>query len=168
MKSELTHVFLAVLMLIGVSTYSQNFDLPEPNKKLLRTAYQDDKESKDIIYHYLIQNYRPTSERTNVQKVDYGEFPICAFEQTFEYGIKFTTENCREAGGISMSLELPKISEKEVKVWIEKIYDADLTEIENEWYENKNTYGPIGGGAGCHYELKYNINKWIIDIYCGC
>lgn len=168
MKNPLTHILLIILMLTGNSSCGQNFELVKPNKENLRTAYQNDKNGNDIIYHYLIQSYKPTSEKINIQKLDYGEFQICAFEQTFENGIKFSTESCIEASGIRIGLELPKISEQKVKSWIEKIYDADLTEIQNEWYEGKNIYGPVGEEAGCYYELKSENNKWIVAIYCGC
>jgi len=168
MKRGLNNILLIALMLIGAYSYGQNFKLINPKKDDLRKAYENDKDGNEIIYYYLIQNYKPTSEKTNIQKIEYGEFNICAFDQTFEYGIKFSMDSCQEEGGINMGLELPKISEEKVKLWIEKIYDTDLSQIPNEWYKGKNTYGPVGEGAGCYYELKSGDDKWIINIYCGC
>jgi len=168
MEKVLKNILLITLVLIGVSSYGQNFKLIDPKKDDLREAYENDKDGNDIIYYYLIQNYKPVSEKNNIKKIDYGEFNICAFDQTFEYGIKFSTDSCQEAGGINMVLELPKISEETVKLWIEKIYDTDSSQIPNEWYKGKNTYGPVDEGAGCYYELKSGDNKWIINIYCGC
>jgi len=165
-KAHLKNI-LFLLLMVNIAC-SQDFELVDPNISELRDAFQNDEARNDIVYQYLIKNYKTVSEKTNIQKLDYDNTQVCAFEQSFEYNIKFSLENCQEAGGINMTLELPKIEEQKIKSWIEKIYGADLTDIPNEWYDGKNTYGPVGGEAGCYYELKAANNKWVITIYCGC
>ena len=168
MRNPISYLIFFIIVSVGHYSTGQNLELAEPNKNELREAYQNDKNGFDIIYHYLVKNYKSTSEKTKIRRLDYDEFKICAFEQEFEHGIKFSTESCQEAGGISIKLEFPKIGKQEIKSWVEKIYDADLSDIPNEWYKEKNIYGPVGGEAGCYYELKEFDKTWVIDIYCGC
>jgi len=157
-----------MFLLIGFSSFGQSFKLKDPSIEQLRTLYLNDKNENDIVYLYLIQNYKPTSKKQNIRRSNYNHTKVCSFDQNFENGIHYSTDACTESGGINIVLELPKISKENIKSWVEKIYKADPTEIKNEWYKDQNTYGPIGGESGCYYKMSLEKEKWIIEIYCGC
>ncbi len=153
------------MLFLGVA-HCQNFNLVPPNKAALKKAVENDKEGNDIVYHYLILNYKPTSDKENVQTFDYDDSMICAFNQSFDNKILFSTSSCSESGGAQVTLQLPKINKTEVKKWIELMYDASLTNMPNQW--NKDTYGPTDQEAGCYYTLIDKDDFWKIEIYCGC
>lgn len=90
------------------------------------------------------------------------------FRQSFDFGIRYYSYKCDEAGGLTTELTLPKVEKADLKNWIEKIYDADLTEVPNEWYEDGITYGSIDREVGCYYEIRIENESWIVRAYCGC
>ena len=168
MKIIIQYTLVFVAILFGQWSFGQNFELKMPDKDQIVQARNANAPSYDIIYIYLIQNYKKASEKTHVKTYEFDDSQICSFDQTFEYDIQYSTRFCDEEGGASTTLEIPLIKEEKIKLWIENIYEAEVGDFPNEWYEGKNVYGPVGGEAGCYYELKSKNNRWIIDIYCGC
>jgi len=157
-----------LLLVIPIASCSQEFELTNPNANELRTDLENRTTSEDVVYLYFLRNYDSIAAKKNVKYYDYEPSMVCGFSQDFKGGITYTIDRCGEAAGISTTIVLPKIEEEKVKHWVEKIYQADVTDIPNEWYQDKKIYGPVGGEAGCYYELKSGDNNWIIDIYCGC
>ncbi|TQI71185.1 hypothetical protein JM79_2112 [Gramella sp. Hel_I_59] len=160
--------FLLLILIFPTFLIAQDFELKNVNAAQIRKEIKSSGEELDPIYIYLTNNYKPTSERESVQKYDYLDYSICAFEQEFENVIKYSTKSCQEAGGITNTIQLPKIQKSSITNWIEKIYKAELTDIPNVWNSDQTIYGPEGGEAGCYYEIKENENNYTIENYCGC
>ena len=166
MKIRILHqIFLLVFPLV---ISAQNFELKKPNVEELKRKVELSKQTEEVIHLYFINNYKATSEKTKVKKLDFEDYSICSYEQTFENQIKYYVNECEEGGGISIKITLPKLEIRHLKTWIEEMYKAESSDIKNKWYSGKNIYGPINEEAGCYYEIKPKKNNWIIDIYCGC
>lgn len=166
-KSFYTFILLIFIFKINIA-FGQLFQLIEPNLTELKKTHSVENNENDIIYLYLKRNYKPVTTKTNIQKSDYNTSQICAFEQVFEYKIKYSIDFCDEEGGITTKLRLPKIEKQKIITWIEKIHAVNYSNAPYEWNNEKNIYSPVGGEAGCYYELKESNNEWNIEIFCGC
>jgi len=155
-------------LFISILVSAQDFELKDPDIIALKEKTESKDSSEEITYLYFLENYKPTSEKTKVEKSDYLEDNICSFEQTFENKIRYSVNNCDEEGGNTIQISLPKIEKEKVKKWIEKIYSIKAGEVKNEWYTGKDIYGPVDKGAGCYYEITSKRKNWIITIFCGC
>ncbi|NNK28029.1 MAG: hypothetical protein HKP06_07285 [Flavobacteriaceae bacterium] len=161
-------IHIILLLVIPLGSCSQEFELTNPNVNELKSILGNRTTSEDVVYLYFARNYDSIAVKREVKYYDYEPRLVCGFSQDFQGGITYTIDQCDEAAGISTTIVLPKIEEDKVKRWVEQIYRAEITDLPNEWYPDKNIYGPVGEEAGCYYELKSGDNNWIIDIYCGC
>jgi len=165
MKTSLLVLF--TILIVPALCIGQAFHLKEPNVNLLK-AELEKSNSSEVIYLYLSHNYKPSSDKLNVKKYDYSDDYICSFSQKFENKISYSINQCEEAGGLRVSIEFPKIEIEQIKHWIEIINKAEITDIPNDWDAESESYGPVGGEAGCYYEIKSGSKKWIVKVYCGC
>ena len=161
-------VFILVFSLISSFVFGQGFKLTEPNisklKKQILTS-----ENNEVIFNYLINNYKEVSEKSDVEYYEWNKSKLCAFTQEFENGIKYSVFECKEAGGITIELELPKIKRTELMKWIENIYEVDKMDIDkNVWKEDNSKFEPIEVNPGCYYKIKEREKTTIVDLYCGC
>ncbi|NVJ88638.1 MAG: hypothetical protein HWD82_04280 [Flavobacteriaceae bacterium] len=162
-----TTILFFAFLVTCVST-AQDFELIKPNKKDLRTKFQENS-SLDIIYLYLSNNFTSITGKQNVKKIDKNNTQPCSFTETFSNTIKYSYFSCEEEeGGVTTLIEFPKIEKNKITNWIEQIYEVDLTDIPNEWNSNKSEYRPKDKGAGCYFILKSKKDKWLIEVSCGC
>ena len=162
---KLKFIILFILPILG---FGQDFALNEPKVAELKAELKKNNYSEDVVYVYLQRNYKQSSDKSNVKKYEYPDYSICAFEQNFENGITYSVEQCREAGGISTTLILPKTKKSSVIKWVEQIFQSSPMDIEHIWNKEKTKYGPTDNGVGCYYEIKETENNTKIDMYCGC
>ncbi|TCK64769.1 hypothetical protein DFQ05_2506 [Winogradskyella wandonensis] len=165
MKSRIVLILFLIIPLFGIG---QNFELKKPivaelNAELKKTNY-----SQDVTFLYLNRNYKAESEKLDVKKYDYPDYSICAFTQKFEHGIVYSEEQCKEAGGITTKLTLPKTDKKSIIQWVELIFKSSPMDIEHGWNSEKTKFGPTDDGAGCYFEIKETENNTEIEMYCGC
>lgn len=165
MKPKWTIILLLVFPIFCIA---QSFELKIPNVEGLRAELEKTNYAHDAVYLYLIRNYEAESEKLEVKKYDYPDYSICAFKQESEYGIIYSEEQCREAGGITTHLNLPKTDKESLIQWIELIYNSSPTDIEHGWNADKTKFGPTDNGAGCYYEITETENSTEMDMYCGC
>jgi len=164
MKQTLKYIFL-IIPIFGIA---QNFDLKKPNVAELSAELKKTNYTEDVTYLYLIRNYKTESEKLEVKKYDYSDYNICAFNQKFEHGIIYSEEQCKETGGITTKLTLPKTDKVSLIQWVELIYKSSPMDIEHGWNSEKTKFGPTDDGAGCYFEFKENKNSTEIKMYCGC
>lgn len=158
-------VFMQVILLIPLASFSQELSLIEPNVKELKDKLRKNGPDFHVSYYYLVHNYsNGTSKRNEKYYVtDY----LCSFEQDFHYGIHFYEDQCGDEGGDSSEVTLPIIQLAHLKSWIE-IMDSIYGAPSNEWYEDGLTYGPKDEELGCTYKIKDGNENWIVSIYFGC
>lgn len=155
-----------ILIFIGitssVSSLAQSFELEQPDTTKLKLVQNVLDYSESLGYLYLKEYYKIKSSKDSVEIYDWDpDGGVCAFHQDFEFGIHYKLWKCREAGGISETITLPKIETTAIKKFIELLFYDKF----NEWTD-ENSYEP--DGAGCYYEIIQNETNTIIDIYCGC
>ncbi len=161
--------FLIILFLIfPILGIAQNFELKKPNVAELNAELKKTNYTQDVTYLYLNRNYKAESEKLDVKKYDYPDYSICAFKQKFKSGIIYSEEQCREAGGITTKLTLPKTDNESLIQWVELIFKSSPMDIEHGWNSEKTKFGPTDNGAGCYFEIKETENSTEIDMYCGC
>lgn len=156
-----------LLIIFPVAVFAQEFRLKTPNIKKIKTAMQETGFPDDAIYTYLKENYKTDGEPYNVQRdEDFQDLPLCSMSQKFEQDITYYINSCGEARGTSILLTLPKADIKNIKLWIESFHQLYTDITENVWTGDR--YHPYDDGAGCHYQIKQEKDKTIIEIYCGC
>lgn len=161
-------IFTFIFFTISSLTFGQGFNPIEPNVIKLKKQISSG-ENSEVIFHYLINNYKMTSKKSDLEYYEWDKSKICAFTQEFENGIKYSVFECKEAGGITVELELPKIKRTELMKWIEKIYEVDKTEIDqNVWKENNSKFEPKEVNPGCYYKIEEKEKTTLIELYCGC
>ena len=165
MKSRFLIILFLIFPIFGIA---QNFELKKPNVAELNAELKKTNYTQDITYLYLNRNYKAESEKLEVKKYDYPDYSICAFKQKFEHGIVYSEEQCREAGGITTKLILPKTDNESLIQWIELIFKSSPMDIEHGWNSEKTKFGPTDDGAGCYFEIIETENSTAIDMYCGC
>ncbi len=162
------NTFSAILLLLPILIFSQNFKIAEPNVAELKAEMQRTKYAEDVIYLYLNQNFDSIAKKREVIYYNYPEYSICSFNQGFENGINYSIEQCKEAGGISVSLTLPKTDRQSLIKWIEGIFKSSPMDIEHGWNSDKSKFGPTDDGAGCYFEIKETDKNTMVENYCGC
>ncbi|MDH7448463.1 hypothetical protein [Aquimarina sp. 2201CG14-23] len=165
MKSRFAILIFLILPIFG---NAQDFELKKPNVAELNAEMKKTNYTQDVTYLYLNRNYKVESEKLEVKKYDYPDYDICAFKQKFENGIVYSEEQCREAGGITTKLTLPKTDKQSLIQWVELIFKSSPMDIEHGWNSDKTKFGPTDNGVGCYYEIKETENNTKIDMYCGC
>ncbi len=161
-------ILIYALLIFPVFGIAQNFELIKPNVTELNAELKKTNYTQDVSYLYLNRNYKAESEKLEIKKYDYPDYNICAFKQKFEYGIVYSEEQCREAGGITTKLTLPKTDKENLIQWVELIFKSSPMDIEHGWNSEKTKFGPTDNGAGCYFEIKETENSTEIDMYCGC
>ena len=156
------------LLISPLFSIAQKFELIKPNVEELNAELKKTNFTQDVTYLYLNRNYKAESEKMDIKKYDYPDYNICAFTQKFEHGIVYSEEQCREAGGITTKLTLPKTDKKSIIQWVELIFKSSPMDIEHGWNSEKNKFEPTDNGAGCYFEIKETENNTEIEMYCGC
>jgi hypothetical protein len=160
---------IALLILLPLISYSQKFELKQPDVKKIEAAVKGSDHMEDEVLIYLKQNYKALSKPTSVKRdMEFDGQPICSFMQKFEGGIEYFIDSCGEGKGTSVLLTLPKTDTAKLKKWIEKMYSINSTRMDNVWDKSGLIYQPEDEGAGCYYEIKQLKDKTVLDIYCGC
>ena len=84
---------------------------------------------------------------------------------SYECAVSFYIPNCDGA----RFLELTKLERTELMKWIEKIYEIDKMDIDqNVWKEDNSKFEPNEVNPGCYYEIKEKEKTTLIELYCGC
>jgi hypothetical protein len=166
MKKE---IYLIILIsILSFQTSSQTFELKKLNIIKIKEQLKIDSKNEGI-YHYLTNNYNTSSEPYEKEFYEWETESICSFKKDFENNIKYSTSQCKEAGGISVTVEFPNISRKNIMNWIEKIYEIDKAESDdNIWKENNTKFEPREINPGCYYKILENEKNTIVELYCGC
>ncbi|RZS90634.1 hypothetical protein EV197_3163 [Aquimarina brevivitae] len=157
-----------MLVVIPVGVLAQNFELEQPNITKLKAQQEQSNYQQDVLYTYLLNNYKVSSDKTDVKMYDYSENMICAFTQEFENGITYTEAQCKEAGGKTITLTLPRTNKESLIQWIEAMFQSTGMDIKHSWNSEKTIYRPADEGAGCYYEIKETDMNTLVKIYCGC
>lgn len=84
----------------------------------LQVTYVANEYKKELLYLYVTNYYYSVSSKENIQRHDFADNNICAYEQEFELGLKYTLVGCRESGGATVKIEFPKIELEIVRQWI--------------------------------------------------
>lgn len=163
-------IFLPTLLFVLFSNliFGQSFKLIEPNISKLKEQISSGQNTK-VIHHYLNNNYKLTSEKYDLEYYEWDKSMLCAFTQKFENEIKYSVFECKEAGGITLELELPKMERKELMKWIEKIYEVDKMDIDqNIWKEDNSKFEPTEANPGCYFKIEERARTTFVELYCGC
>lgn len=161
-------ILIFIFLSFSNITFGQNFTLTEPNVSKLKKQISTG-QNTEVIFHYLSNNYKPNSEKSDLEYYDWDKSKLCAFTQGFENEIKYSVSECKEDGGIFVDLELPKMERTELISWIEKIYEVDKMDIDqNVWKENNSKFEPKEINPGCYFEIKEEDNRTLVELYCGC
>jgi len=149
---------------------AQNIELPKPDSLSINNSMVESEYGIDlVVYIYLIENFNSKTEKFDLEYFDWDKEKICGFKQEFEDGIKYTNWKCKEAGGISVNIEFPKMKREDLMEWVEQINGLiEWKTSGNVWKENNSKFEPKVVEPGCYYEIKESINKTIVEIYCGC
>ncbi len=147
---------------------AQNFELKKPKVKELNSELKKTNYSQNVTYLYLNRNYKTESQKFEVKKYDYPDYSVCSFKQKFENGIVYSEEQCREAGGITSKLILPKTAKGSLIQWVELIFESSPMDIKHGWNSDKTKFGPMDNGVGCYFEIKEIGKNTEIHMYCGC
>ena len=159
---------IILLSLLSFETYSQEFEIKKPNIEKIKGQVKLDFKNEGI-YYYLINNYNPTSELYEKEFYEWEKESICSFKRNFENNIKYSVFQCKEAGGILVTVKFPKTSRKNIMSWIEQMYEVDKMDIdENIWKENNSKFEPREINPGCYYKILETDKNTIVDLYCGC
>ena len=161
-------ILILIFSLFSSLVFGQDFKLTEPNisklKKQILTS-----QNNEVIFNYLINNYKEVSKKSDLEYYEWNKSILCAFTQEFENGIKYSVFECKEAGGITIELELPKIKRTELMKWIENIYEVDKMDIDqNVWKEDNSKFEPKEVNPGCYYKIEEKEKTTLIELYCGC
>ena len=148
--------------------FSQDFKIAKPNVDELKLEMKRTRYTKDVVYLYLNRNYDSIAKKREVIHYDYPDYSICSFNQDFENGINYSVEQCKEAGGISISIVLPKTDRQSLIQWIELIFQSSPMDIEHSWNSDKSKFRPTDDGVGCYYEIKETDANTLVKNYCGC
>ncbi|WP_282089645.1 hypothetical protein [Aquimarina algiphila] len=155
-------------LIFPIFVIAQTFELKKPNVAELNEQLKTSNYSKNVVYLYLIHNYKPSSEKFDLIKRNFDSDNFCAFKQKFEYRISYSEAKCKEAGGETTKLILPKTNRESAIQWIELIFKSSPMDIDHGWNGEKTKYGPTDGGAGCYYEITDTEFNTKIGMYCGC
>ena len=161
-------IVVTLLLLMPVFAKAQHFKLIKPNIEALNTELEENKYSQNIVYLYLIKNYKTISEKYNTKKNNFPDYEVCAFNQKFEKNILYWEEQCGEATGIKSKLTLPKSDKASVIEWVEMIFNSSPMDIKHSWNTKQTKFGPTDDGAGCYFEIIETKTNTIIDMFCGC
>ncbi len=162
------YFFTPLFFLIPIFIFSQDFEIAKPKVEALKAEIKRTNYTKDAIYLYLTQNYDSIAQKQEEIYFDFPDYGICSFSQDFKNGINYSIQKCREAGGVSISLVLPKTNRQSLVKWIEGIFESSLMNIEHGWNVDKSKFGPTDNGAGCYFEIKETDKNTIVENYCGC
>lgn len=144
----------------------KSFTLHQPNVREIHTLIQESEGTKGAISIYLEQHYNKNSKRIHTKREPDGK-TACGFTEKFEFEILYSKEQCEEAALLTEKIIFPKIKMTTAKKWVEYIYKAGITKIENIWYGDTNEYGPVDREAGCYYRIKQTKDKTTISVSCG-
>ena len=158
--------FVFLLVFLGLMACKKEFVLIQPDSEGLTALARQGEFYGDVVHMYFTENYADRSGKKNIKYLDYDPDFECGFTQEFNGGIVFKKEACVEAGGVNWMLEFPKVTEEEIKSWVERMYAAELPDWPGEW-TSELEYGTQGGEAGCYYSLVEKAQKWQVVIWCG-
>jgi len=148
--------------------FGQDFNLIEPNIPKLKEQISSGQDT-EVIFHYLTNNYKTTSDKYDLEYHEFDNSKLCGFTQEFENGIKYSVFDCKEDFGVSVELELPKISRTNLMKWIEAIYEVDKMDVDqNVWKENNSKFEPKEVNPGCFFKIEEKENMTYVELYCGC
>ncbi|WP_299190151.1 hypothetical protein [uncultured Aquimarina sp.] len=153
------------ILIFPIFASAQTFELKKPNVSELNEQLKATNYSKNVVYLYLIRNYKPTSEKFELIKRDFKATDFCAFKQRFEKGIIFSVAKCKDSAETT-KLILPKTNQESITEWIELIFKSSPMDTEHNWNGDKTKYGPTDGKSGCYYEITNTGFDTKIDIYC--
>tara|TARA_R110002012_G_scaffold320721_1_gene545205 strand:+ start:825 stop:1319 length:495 start_codon:yes stop_codon:yes gene_type:complete len=162
------NIFVTLLLIIPILTFSQDFKIAQPNIDVLKAEMKQTNYADDVIYLFLTRNYDSIAKKSEIIYYDYPDYSICSFNQDFENGINYSIEKCREAGGTSNYLVLPKTDRQSLVKWIEGIFESSPMDIKHSWNLDKSKFGPTNNGAGCYFEIKETDKNTLVENYCGC
>ncbi|WP_053990045.1 hypothetical protein [Mangrovimonas sp. TPBH4] len=162
------NIFSTILFIIPILTFSQDFIIAQPNIDELKAEMKRTNYADDVIYLFLNLNYDSISKKREITYYDYLDYSICSFNQDFENGINYSIEQCKEAGGATISLVLPKTKRESLVKWIEGIFKSSPMDIQHGWNLDKSKFGPTDNGAGCYFEINETNENTLVKNYCGC
>lgn len=136
------------------------FELIDPDTAMIRKKVWKDNYVGSMGYTYLTSYYQATSEKDSIIYYDEESKDLCAFYQTFDYGITYSKSSCEEVGFIEQ-IKFPKIDNKSAKAFVNKLFYDSW----NTWTTDLNYEAD---GAGCYYTINQEEHYTIIDIWCGC
>jgi len=161
-------ILILIFTLFSSLIFGQNFELTEPNISKLKEQLLTG-QNNEVILNYLTNNYKEASKKYDLEYYDWDKSKLCSFTQEFENGIKYSVFECKEAGGITIELELPRIKRTELMKWIEKIHEVDKMDIDqNVWKEDNSKFEPKEVNPGCYYKIEEKEKTTLIELYCGC
>ena len=160
--------FFIIALCFPVLEWPQEFELPIPSIDEFKKLKKENNKTDVVVYPYLSNYIKDVSGKFNIKNYAYPDYDICAFTQKFENDITYQVEYCKEAGGVSEKLVLPKTSKENLKRWVEFIYETTSMEVLNSWNNDQSIFKPQDDGAGCYFKIFEEVNHTTVDIYCGC
>ena len=158
-----------VVFLYSGGLFSQNIDLPIPNSANINKLDEENQYKYETCYYYLIDNFKTKTDKLDKIYFEWNNENICSFKQKFEKEITYYVWQCKEAGGIFVTIEFPDLQTQKLMVWIEQIYSVFKTDgDEYIWKENNTRFEPKDSNPGCYFKLRKSENKNIVELYCGC
>lgn len=161
-------LLISLICFFTISTTAQDFILNTPDIINIKTEVAKDP-TGEAFYIYLVNNYNQISRKYEIEYYDWDQNKICSFAQDFEFDIKYVIWECKEGGGESIEITLPKVDKLQLIKLIENIDSIKNLPIEpNIWKENDTKYEPKEQVPGCYYKIKQLEDKSLLEVYCGC
>lgn len=148
------------LFLFSPKLHAQDFEWKKPNHEKLALLVDVWEYKYTLTYLYLKENYRVLSEMDSVEYWQGDTDEICAFQQNFDPGIRYSVKQCFEGGSFE-TLHFPKMRTETLRAWVEQMYETEL----NSW-TSLFDYEPED--AGCYYHISQTDQYTVLEIYCGC
>lgn len=158
--------FVYSIILFTCSQLSaQSFIPASPDTSQIKQIWRNMEYAETIGYTYLSKYYKSETKKVILEMTDpdWIEEKPCSFWQKFEYDIYYEVNRCHYAG-MNEKIIFPKMETEEAQKLINELFHEKF----NAW-ESEYIYAPIGGGAGCYFQIFQDaFQTTTISWGCGC
>ncbi len=153
-----------VLIILCLSVFSMS----TAQKNILKPFDVENTPTKNPVYHYLLGNYKATSEQR--QNAKNGVLD-CGYTQTFSSDITYEKRNCGDAPlatGEVLTIKNPDIDS--VIIWVETLNILYTKGQDNNvWNFEQTRYMPLSNNTpGAYFEIYKDLESTTILVMSGC
>ncbi len=165
---KLSQIFLTLIIFPHFSI-AQSFTLPSPDSEKIVHQMHSEESMDETIYIYLLQNFTSKKPQENKQYYEWDHDHLCAFTPDFDKGVCYSLFQCKEAGGITVTVRFPHVEKEKLIRWVEQIHAVDKQPSDtNVWKDDFSKYEPEEPEPGCYYTIWEEGGKSWVKLHCGC